>query len=799
MLKKNFFNKTALAATMAALPVVSGAAVLEEIVVTAQKREQSLQDVPISIEVLGQEKLSINAVHDTADLSLASPSLVHQAGNGPVANNFSIRGIGSLAFEGGIQPSVSFVMDGIPLSRVGEFVADLGDIERIEILRGPQGTLYGRNATGGAINIVRALPAEEFGGYLEQTITDDDEYITRASVTGPFSDTVRGRLSAYYKDREPHVENIFPGVDDLGGEETYAMMGKLDIDISDSVNLLLTGDYRKLNSGEGFQVVHQVEDGALASLGTARLSALGNGDVNYGKQIINDPFLQNTSHPSDVEVENYGIGIDFTIELSENLTLKSLTGHRDFESASRLDADVSPSRGTNVLIPLTSLISDNLSTTGDPERPISQVLDYVSQEFRLEGTGEGYEWLAGVYYNDHDEETRASVPVLVLNPAFPGGRGIVTDPRTGGASWTSYAIFGDTTVWLTETVNVFAGLRWTVEDLDVHLDRDQYRIFPTISPAGSVNITDNFSTYNLSLARWAPGSSAHFTRSDRSEDWSGRIGLGWDVNEDTNVYVSASKGYVGAGANYSRTATLSDSVLEPSVTEAYEFGFKSRLLDGSMALSGAVFYQTVDDLQTSALIPGEILTTTFNAGNLEIKGLELNTTWAATDLLTLEAGLTWLDTEIDDLIQACYSGQTVAQGCNYDNNGDGTIDSQDVSGKSMVLAPDLSYSLSARLDIPLNSMPFNAYAMVVYTWQDEIQHLLTYDPLTMQADYGLFNAFVGIEDKEGRYSVSVFGKNLSDEYFDSSLSTSVGNQGKLLGRPSRNAQSYFGVKAKYNF
>src|SRR5690606_18224504 len=210
----------------------------------------------------------------------------------------AIRGIGTMALEGGIQPSISFVVDGVPLSRVAEFIADLGDVERVEILRGPQGTLYGRNSTGGAINLVRALPADEFQGYAEQTLTDDDEATARLMVTGPLSDTVRGRLSGFYKDRDPHVKNIFPGASDLGGEETKALLGKLDIDISDSVNLLLTADWRDTKTGEGFQVMRAVETDptnggipTITQLGQSRILAMGNGDAALGNRILNDPFV----------------------------------------------------------------------------------------------------------------------------------------------------------------------------------------------------------------------------------------------------------------------------------------------------------------------------------------------------------------------------------------------------------------------------------------------------------------------------------------------------------------------------
>jgi len=344
-----------------------------------------------------------------------------------------------------------------------------------------------------------------------------------------------------------------------------------------------------------------------------------------------------------------------------------------------------------------------------------------------------------------------------------------------------------------------------VEDMTVEQSRrnfvalDVLNGYDVISPT----YTEIFPVHQFMPSRPTQVGAVAFERKDRSEDWSGRLGIGWDISEKVNAYASISRGFVGSGANYSRTSTFDTSVLDPSIAESIELGFKSRLFNDSVDLNAALFWQEVSDLQSSALIPGTIQTTTFNAGDLQTRGLEMNTTWAVNEMLTLAGSMTWLDTEIDDLLQACYFGQTYDQGCNLNASGAPTGGprgtQQDVSGNSMVLAPDLSYNVSARLDFPLDSMPFSAYAMMVYTWTDEIQYGLTYDPLLQQDDYQLLDMFVGIEDKQGRYQLSVFGKNLTDDYFDNGISEANGSQGRAVGRPGRGAQTYYGIKARYNF
>lgn len=850
MIGESGFRQLKLTAAIGLLSAAStavSAAQIEEIVVTAQKRAQNLQDVPISVDVLQKNELASKAISDAVDLAVATPSVVFQQGFGPVSNNFVIRGIGSFALEGGIQPSVSFVLDGVPLARVGEFVADLGDIERVEILRGPQGTLYGRNATAGVVNIVRSKPTEEFEGYLEQVITDDEEYTTRLMLNGGLTDSMRGRISATYKDRGDYIDNI--AGPDLGGERTKAIMGKLDIDISSAANLLLTAEYSEQKSGVGAQHVNQVEDGIVGQL---RLAALGNGDPVVGQSVVDDQFKVSQDLANENYTETAGISADLTIELRDGLVLKSISSYREINYDTQVDVDDTPANGLNTMnLPVVSLGTTNVGPNGD-EYPIGTKSDYFSQEFRLEGSSDKLQWVSGVFYNHYTEQPKSDTPFLITDPGLaifssvaagdgiPAGNNqmIFTNPRDPEATWDSYAIFGDLTYQLTDTVEMFGGLRWTMEDLDVDVRRGNLQVpndprYVTIT-ADRTEIDTELFFADLAAGEFdtdifyaglapvtglgvIPGAAGYgwqrpagpgpvvFSRSDRSEDWSGRLGLSWDVQEDLNLYGSVSRGFVGAGTNHGRNSTPENVIVDPSTTESIEVGIKSTLFDNSVRLNAAVFAQTVDDLQTSRLIPGTVESETFNAGTLNIKGLELNATWAATDYFTLDASLSYLDSEIDDLLQPCHPDQSTAAGCNISTDGDPTTgnadgnDQQDVSGNEMVLTPELSYSLSARFDLPVDAISARSFFVVSYTWQDDVQYNLTYDPLTVQESYGLVDISLGLEDNEGRYQVLLFGKNVTDEYFDNGLSNAINTQGRLLGRPGRGSQAYYGAKVKYNF
>ncbi len=805
MLKKSSIVRSALAVAIGAT-AAPGYAALEEIVVTAQKREQSLQDVPLSVQAISGDELSTAQIETATDLALANPSLNFQQAFAPFGSSFGMRGLNTFALEGGIQPSVSFVVDGVPLARVGEFQAELGDIERVEILRGPQGTLFGRNATAGAINVVRKKPTYNFESYVEASATDDGEYVTRFAVSGPFSETVRGRLAGYAKHLDDYIDNNYPGGEDMGGEDSWGLLGKLDIDLSDNASLLLSAEYRRQDSAISPSVIMQVEDGPL---GQARLAAMGNGDIAAGRAVVDDLYEVNINAENVSDTENWGIGADLTWDLNADVTLKSITSYRAWDLYSDIDVDGSPANIMNPVLPIFGFQSSNYNPNPG-ETPIVFKTDYFTQELRLEGFTGDFEWILGGFYQLYTDDSKNEVPIVFSEDIFLGPdpsplKGIASfwfdaNPLSTEAQWENWSAFGDATWHITDTVRVFGGLRWTREDVELEYFRRNIR-GPATAPYFDALNSDDVILDLPALQRdfGFIQQVTDFERDDRSEDWSGRIGVSWDVTPDVNLYASASRGFIGSGVNFGRNANFDNSIVYPSVAEAYELGMKSSWLDNALRANLALFWQEVDDLQTSRLVPGTVNTETFNAGTLRSEGLEANITWLATESLTLDLAATLLDTEMKDLVQPCYPGQTMAAGCTIDNNGDGTMDAQDVSGNDAVSAPDLSYRVSARYDLWLDEMPFDAFVQASYTWQDDIQFKLTYDPLTKQDDYGVTDVTLGIEDKAGRYQIMVFGKNVGDEEFVNNRDAAVGVIGRQYGRVARQAQAYYGIKARYNF
>lgn len=840
-------KKTALFTAVSVVSAGVNSAVLEEIIVSAQKRDENIKDVPISIEVLTGDSLNTTKIDSTEDLALSVPSINFIKGFSPSASSFGIRGLSTFNLEGGLQPSVALVIDGVPVTRATEFLTQLGDVQRIEVLRGPQGTLFGRNATAGAISIVRNEPSSQFEAQLEVSATDDNEYIARGMVSGPLTENVNGRMVGFYKSLDDFIQNDHPTTDDLGGEESYGLMGKLSIDFSEKANLLITAEYIEQDVDLSSAVVTTVEGTpgvptnlpsssvlpasyypvTAEGIGEARLAALGNGDVNAGRAVVNDLNRINENQEAKADSENWGITADFTFYVNDELTLKSITSFRDFWFGSNPDVEASPASPVNPMgLPVVGIPQTDQSTA---DRGYLTIYDthYFTQELRLEGSGESVEWVTGVFYQNFVEGADNEAGLMIGDAGFEkslpaAALPFYSDGIVGNnyyfslpdvsreAEWSSHAIFADVTLDVTETLQIFGGLRWSWEDIKLDFTRNDWA-----GPAGDWDGT-NFTAspyFNVVSENWVSIDTAgllanplwtnfqkntEFNRKDRSEDWSGRVGFNWMFNDDINIYASTSRGFVGSGVSAGRRTVEEKSILEPSIATAAELGLKGVFLNGGMQLNAALFWQETEDLQTSSLIPGGVTTEAFNAGVLTAQGLEMDLTWAATENLTLMSSLTYLDTEMSDLIQPCYAGQTFAQGCTIDNDSSGTPESQDIDGQSGVAAPELSYKVTARYEIELQQLPFDMYLMSSYSWRDDTQMKLTYDPLTEIEAYGITDVFVGIQDREGKYELQAFGKNITDEEYVTGLDAAEGSIARQYTRVGRYG-AYYGLKLTYNF
>lgn len=799
---------------------------LGTVTVTAQKREQNIQDVPVSVAVVDKEQLENNQFRDPTQLTTLAPSVNFQGGFAPSSTNFNIRGVGSYAFEGGIQPSVSLIVDGIPYARPGEFLFDLADIDQVEVLRGPQGTLFGRNSTGGAISITRARPTDTFEGEVEVNATTDDEYSVRGVLSGPLTDNVRGRVAALYSDRKGYIENLGPSGGDLGGLETFAILGKLEIDVTENLNILLSADHSDRTNGLSVNIATNLADtvrGAgpggtdIDALMGARAFALGQGDPVLGQQILDDPFTTAVNFISDRgENISNGLAADVTWDLSDNLRLKSLTSYRDFTDDLNNDIDGTPAGVNNLgLFPVVNFAANTTPGQGDSGfnnwRQVES--DYFQQEVRLEGNQESFEWILGAFYHDFSENVTAGRPILAAT-GVPDLWFINADTLDNSNTVESFAIFGDINLHVTDKLDLFAGLRWTEEDVSKTLNNLLLQRPITTADFQDLIIpgTEIVDLSGQAYVPKSPGDSVG-TVSDKFDFTSWRVGANYDLTDTVSVYASASRGQVGPAALISGEDTLSGGFLPPTEADNLEIGLKSELLDQRLRLNIAVYDLQITDLQASTITPGTISTRTVSGGDIDNQGIELDATFVANEWLTLGGSFAYSDATIDNLTLACYADQlsSGAPGCTIDNVSpnplggppipvlDGIPDTQDVAGRPATNNPEFAYNLYAAFDIPTEGLPVDFYGNVNWSWRDDIQPSLDHDDLLLQEAYGLLDITLGIKDKNDRFVAYIYGKNITDEFYWSNAQSLPGFLGRQSINFSRNSQAYYGAGLKVNF
>lgn len=806
---------------------------LGTITVTAQKREQDLQDVPVSVVAYGQEQLENNQFSDSRALTTIAPSVNFQTGFTPAATNFNIRGIGSFAFVAGVQPSTSMVVDEVPLARNGEFVFDLADIQQIEVLRGPQGTLFGRGSTGGAINITTAAPTEEFDAQIEVGASTDEEYLIRGFISGPLSDNVRGRLTALYSDRKGYLENLGPE-DDLNGQRTAAVRGKLDIDLSQNLTLNLVADYTDIEhgfnplvggpfgddlrnvGGPGVNI-----DALAAGFGyptNARAIALGNGDLALGQQILNDPFTVATDLNTD-ENQNtiWGLSGKFTWDISDSLRFKSITAYREFTNDASNDTDSTPSNLSNPgLFPIITVNASYFPR--DNTYGFQDTLEYIQQEFRLEGTADNFNWLVGLFAQDLDETATSGRAYLfdvsqdgrfMLNqPLGSTYACFVCDTADNALEQQTLAVFADATFSLSESLEVFGGVRYTEEEVTKTLNNGS--IF-TFIPIGTLQAAQDPVTGVVDfsgIAPLAPRPDAVGSVSETFDFVSWRAGANYYLSDDVSAYITATRGWVGPAAPISAfdvlgLATNSPAFVDPTKAENFEVGIKSELFDQRLRLNGALYQTDVTNLQTQAVLPGTINPVTVSGGDLDIMGLELDATFQATDWLTLGASLAYTDAEIKDKIEGCFEDQLTAgtvPGCTIDSNNDGVPDQQDVSGFQTTNTPKFAYNLNAAIDIPASGdFPLDIFGSANWAWRDDIQYELNQDDLSLQEAYGTLDLTLGVRDPDDVWEAFIYGKNVTDEFFFQYAIGIPGFAGRQTFQSLRNSQAYYGAGLKVNF
>lgn len=733
-----YFKKSLLAVSLGLVAqqsqVLAETPMLEEVVVTAQKRAQSVQDIPIAITALSGNSLSEKGIRTTQDLQLATPGLVYNE-NTSIAQPY-IRGVGTDITTAGSEGSVATFVDGVYQVQLTGGIVAMHGIERIEVLKGPQGTLYGRNATGGAISLFTKNPGDELEGDVSIGYGNYDAVEFKGYVSIPLSDSVGFNTSVVFSDHEGYGENkVSPLLgspiagEDVFDEHFYSVRSKLRVDLSDATEMLLAGSYYKSDDRKNGYVT--INDQGSTHAGPATIDALIGpvpGPViidEYGHDIVSW-YDNETSH------ETWSVSLDFRHSFA-NADFRSITGYNDFSSATGIDFDT-----TAVPLFTFSLLED----AGTPGN--GQFGETFTQEFQLSGSLDRIDWLVGAFYlkdkSGYDTINIYQGPTVTV---FSG-----TEIET-----TAAAIFAHASYQVSEQVMLTAGIRYSDET------KDQTKLF--ISQLG---------------ADIAGGEIDN-------DDLTYKLALNYQLNDEVMIYGKYETGFKSGVINALLPAGTPGSTVQPEEVDSFELGLKSELYNNRVRLNAAAFVYDYQNLQNQYLA-SDGTTLIDNAEEATIQGLEIEFSFAASEYITLDGGVSFMDSEYDKFI----SEGALTPSAPFPGN---TPASLDVSGNDVVRVPDVIFNLGAVLDIPVSDQDSISLA-VSYYYSDD--HFFDITNRLKQDDYDVLNLSATYSRDGEPWSIEVWGNNVFDsEYYAIVQSFTLGD----MGTPS--APARYGIRAKYEF
>jgi len=585
-------------AVSAAVAPGASFAQLEEVLVTAQKRSQNLQDVPIAISAVSQEMLIKTGVNTLSQVIPMVPG-VTGSDYGLATNTWAIRGISSNDWTVGSEPSVGVFFDDAYVGRNAFATGVFFDINRVEVVKGPQGTLFGRNGLAGAISMVSNKPSDK--NEFSLGIAYGDEGQQRYELIGNLavSDTFAVRLAYQHDEWEGMWEEVNSGDDAYQESDTVRLTARWSP--SDDFEAILRANYSEAETN-------------YTSAMNIPLSTIAPGDKFPDKYAVNDPNYE--------DAEDYGFGLRLTWNFGDTMELVSITDVRTGENDYLEDADGTDNDAAVDAIygPITGGITIPYSGTGE--------IDTTYQEFRLSGGADALTWFAGVsYYNE--DSAAPDYLVDLIDTAFGLGSIARTLIKNEGDN-DSYGVYGDATWYVTEKFALTGGVRWSYDEKD-----------------WCTNTLED----NLGEAG-GPTDGELCTEEDWDEVTSRLVGQ-YNISDDVMVFASLSEGYKGGGFNNSAADTngdfIGDTILpfDPETSAAFEVGIKSMLMDGKLQLNASAFYTEFEDLQIQTTNIETGLQTS-NGGDAETNGLEVELNFSPVENLVLMANYAYLDAEFTD-------------------------------------------------------------------------------------------------------------------------------------------------------
>lgn len=760
----------------------------DDIIVTAQKRSERLQDVPLAVTAVTGEALAARQINDTSSLVQAVPSLTFQQAANPVASSFRIRGIGTSLFGLGNESSVALVVDGVVSARQTQNFTDFADIERVEVLRGPQGTLFGKNATAGVISVVTERPSRTLEARGSLTVAEMGEYRASGTVSGPLTDTIGVRLTGYYNDVGGNIRNVLTG-HDANATKSWGLRGKLEWRPSDTLTFLLAGDYRKSDANCCQNV--------LAKIG------------NPFRALLTGPI---TVRPDSDQVWNndqtYVKSDQQTYSLQSNLdlgsaTLTSITAYQRYHLIQNQEVDAFGYAQPVYISPASSAQFDlNYGNTH---------IANFTQELRIASNDPGpFTYVVGGFYSNvaidrYFSRRRAVCATGVVGQPCPSPsyQSLASFSKLKNSS---IAFFGQAELKLVGGLKAIGGVRVQHESISV----DGQRLGVLV--AGDT-------PYGGTASTWA-GTSA-------SDDAvTGKAGLQYEFSRFAQAYVSYTRGYKGLGLNTEISADFANQQpVQPEHVNAYELGFKGRTTDGTFSIAAAIFRADYTNLQVQANrsdpLNGVVNYVQTNAGSSRTQGFEIEATLRPAKSFSVTAAVTFAKNRFDIDGLNCPSqfqpgapviaigGARPANACyRYQyRNAAGTLltsgPTQDVRGGSLPVSPTWRINLSPRYEASIASN-LTGFVQADLSYQSDQQFALEQDPLLRQDGYALVDMSLGVRQPAHGFSLTLFVKNVFNQNYYSGMTSAALVPANLTSldifaiRP-KNANRYFGGTLGFNF
>ncbi|RLU04415.1 TonB-dependent receptor [Pseudomonas prosekii] len=731
---------------------------LETVTVTTRRREESSQDVPTPMSVVSGQALETQRVYRIQDLQQLVPS-VNVAYMHARQSSVSIRGLGNNPASDGLEGSVGLYIDNVYLGRPGMAVFDLMDIEQLEVLRGPQGTLFGKNTTAGVINISTRAPSFTPERSIETSVGEDGYFQTKGTISGPLNDELAGRFSAYRTRSDGDIKNEFNG-HDLNGGSREGFRGQLLYKPNESFNLRWIGDYNEEDSSAGTRVLYNTGPTINGvNLYESRAAAAGATLVNGSHRKVN---LDNDQH---VTVHQGGTSLEANWNLPSDFTLTSISSYRWWNFTPRND--------------------DGLNVPASYNAGVSVEDKQYSQEFRLASPkGEFFDYVLGAYYfgNDLDNKSFANYgpQADIWNGTPAGALANVDSVGKGHIKTDSFALFAQGTWHLTPRLDFTAGVRGTYEEKNASVTR--------AAPVGGAAVTGAAAT----ARRGRTGAYDSGDLNQYSASPSGLLNLSYRFTDDLLGYATVSHGEKSGGVNLAvgsaPTAGADSLLIGTERANNAELGFKSTLWDRRLQLNANVFWTQVNAYQTNAYDAANRVQYLTNAGSVRSRGVEFESTLVPLRGLTLN-----INGSYNDVSYLSYKDAPCPPEI---SQAPGAPASCDLSGHQVVGASKWIGNANGEYKWNLSS-GLEEYVTASYAFRSKAVGTVEDSDYGQIPSYAVVNLSTGLRGdfNQGQWDVSLWLKNAFDKTYYTTLWTG-GNGGYegLLGTPRT-----LGLTGRYDF